>query len=154
MISEKSTKIFKIKFDDSIDVLADLYSEIDPVDHFMSTMIRTEGCFDFQEDDGSYISYMIISNEGVTSYLDIMKRNGIGIKVEDVSDKILKNKLYLKEELLPHAKDINVDPYHDFVRSLDKWIKIRLSPDDVLDIINECGVDSLKDIHKEILKGV
>lgn len=154
MISEKSTKIFKIKFDDPIEVLADLYSEINPVDHLMSTMIRTEGCFDFQEDDGSYISYMIISNEGVTTYLEIMKRNGIGIKVEDVSDKILKNQLYLKEELLPHAKDINVNPYYEFIKSLEKWIKIRLSPDDVLDIINERGVDSLKDIHREILKGV
>lgn len=154
MLAEKTTKIYKIKFDDPIEVLADLYSEINPVDHLMSTMIRTEGCFDYQEDDGSYISYMIISNEGVSSYLEIMKRNGIGIKAEDVSDKILKNQIYLKEELLPHAKDINVDPYFEFVNSLEKWMKLRLSLDDVLDIITECGVDSLKDIHREILKTV
>lgn len=154
MIDENSIKIFKIKFDDPIEILADLYSDIDPVDHFMSTLITTQGCFDFQEDDGSYISYMIITEIGVRQYVEIMNRNGIGIKAEDVSLKILKNQICLREELLPYAKDINIEPYSEFNESLDRWLSSRLTPDDVLDIINERGVDTLQQIHKEILNKI
>lgn len=78
---------------------------------------------------------------------DSVKRLGINYKMEEVSEEIL-NYDFL---------DSRCKKYENLWTEENEWffeeyLKLYLTPDNILDKINKFGIDSLTDMEKEILK--
>jgi hypothetical protein len=58
----------------------------------------------------------------------------------------------LHENLKKYQTKKNTEKLFDFLVSLEKWMEANLDVDKILDLINENGIQSLKEIHLKILK--
>jgi hypothetical protein len=71
-----------------------------------------------------------------------------------ISESVIYNEIYLDEVLIDKIDKYNIKSYEDFTIKTNDWIKSNLNLDIVLDIINKRGIDSLRDIDKELLKSI
>lgn len=144
-----------IKFDDFSDDDLDIIDELDAI-----------GYYDFINDLGNYNNYLIASESDMKSYIRIIEKNGIKIKVDDFTNKILKMEYSIKDNIPPFRSDDDIDyifdedEYLDYGREelweffeieLENFILNNLNINAVLDRINDVGINNLTSVEKKYL---
>jgi hypothetical protein len=145
------TKVYKIKFNKSSFELNDDYERLSDYEKDIISELNTESFFDYENEIGNYVCYVITTPTELDRYLKILKNNLIEHECSDLSKKVLNNQINL--ELLEDKLDSNnYFKYDFFMDDLESWIYQNLEIDIVLDRITEVGMDSLKDVEKNFLK--
>jgi len=145
------TKVYKIKFNKSSFELNDDYERLSDYEKDIISELNTESFFDYENEIGNYVCYVITTPTELDRYLKILRNNLIEHESSDLSKPVLKNEINL--ELLEGKLDSNnYFKYDFFMDDLESWIYDNLEIDIVLDRITEVGMDSLKDVEKNFLK--
>lgn len=145
------TKVYKIKFNKSSFELNDDYERLSDYEKDIISELNTESFFDYENEIGNYVCYVITIPTELDRYLKILRNNLIEYEYFDLSKPVLKNEINL--ELLEDKLDSNnYFKYDFFMDDLESWIYDNLEIDIVLDRITEVGMDSLKDVEKNFLK--
>lgn len=116
--------------------------------------VDVDTTFDYEDEYENYSSYILISSVELENYKKILDDNLIPYICTDISESVIYNEIYLDEVLIDKIDKYNIKSYEDFTIKTNDWIKSNLNLDIVLDIINKRGIDSLRDIDKELLKSI
>lgn len=116
--------------------------------------VDVDTTFDYEDEYENYSSYILISSVELENYKKILDDNLIPYICTDISESVIYNEIYLDEVLIDKIDKYNIKSYEDFTIKTNDWIKSNLNLDIVLDIINKRGVDSLRDIDKDLLKSI
>jgi hypothetical protein len=145
--------VYRIDFSKSSFELNEDYELLSESEQEKISSLETESFFDYEDDNGNYICYLICNAIEIKKYSDVLSNNLIGHTITDLSDDIIKFRLLLDEELKQLLNTINSIKYSFFIDDLNDWIIEHLDIDIVLDRINELGdIDKLSNIEKEFLK--
>lgn len=144
-------RIFKIKFNVSDEDLEEifLYFSDDDLDEIEE--LEAESFFDYHE-DGKYVCFLITPASAMRTYVEVMHRNQVNIKVKDFSDKISESKIDLEEELRGEITADNCQDFEFFMTCVNEWILNQLDMDSVLDRISSVGIENLSKIEKHFLE--
>lgn len=145
------TKVYKIKFDKSSFELNDDYERLSDYEKDIISELNTESFFDYENEIGNYVCYVITTPTELDRYLKILRNNLIEHEYFDLSKLILRNEINL-ECLEDKLDSNNYFKYDFFMDDLESWIYHNLEIDIVLDRITEVGMDSLKNVEKNFLK--
>lgn len=143
--------IYKVKFEKSSIELNDDYERLSDYEKDIISELNTESFFDYEDEFGNYICYLITTKIELNRYLKILESNLIKHEYFDLSRSVLHNEINLSilEEKLDNN---NYFKYDFFMDDLESWIYDNLEIDIVLDRISEVGIDSLKEVEKNFLK--
>lgn len=143
--------IYKIKFDKSSAELNDDYERLSDYEKDIISELSTESFFDYEDESGNYICYLITTKTELDRYLKILESNLIKFEDFDLSRSVLNNEINL--EILEDKLDSdNYFKYDFFMDDLESWIYNNLEIDIVLDRITEVGMESLREVEKNFLK--
>ena len=107
--------------------------------------------FDFNDKE-RYTLYLIFSPLDIEKYSKILDNNFIEHTLEDVSDRVLENKLCVESSLKSFVNALNRFRWNTYKIKLDQWIYDNLDIDLVLDRIGQCGMDNLRPVEKKFLR--
>ena len=145
--------VYRIDFSKSSFELNEDYDFLSESEQEKISSLDTESFFDYEDDNGKYICYLICNAMEIKKYSDVLINNLIGHTITKLSDDILKFRIELEEELKQLLNTVNSIKYSFFIDDLNDWIIEYLDIDIVLDRINELGgIDKLSSIEKEFLK--
>lgn len=106
--------------------------------------------------------YLFVEEFKTKQIINFLSENNVLDVAEDVTNDIKTSKIYDNNDFskvyfgYPESKDIREelgDKYtEEFKYIFDNFILDNLTPDDILDKINERGIESLTDIDKKILE--
>lgn len=143
--------IYKIKFDKSSIELNDDYERLSDYEKDIISELNTESFFDYEDESGNYICYLITTKTELDRYLKILESNLIKYEDFDLSRSVLNNEINL--EILEDKLDSNnYFKYDFFMDDLESWIYNNLEIDIVLDRITDVGMESLREVEKNFLK--
>lgn len=143
--------VYRVKFGKSAFELNDEYDGLSDYEKERISDLDAESFFDCDEEDGSYVCYIITDELEMKAYLGILSNNSIKVRCDNLSKDILRNKVNLEIELQPQISTMNSVKYSFFIDDLNEWIYRNLDMDTVLDRISESGMDSLTDTEKLFL---
>lgn len=148
-----NTGVYKILFGKSLLGLDEDYEFLSEIEQEKISLIDTESFFDFEDQAGNYICYLLCSELEVRKYSDILTNNFIGHTIKDLSADILSFRLVLEDQLNYVLDTSNSIKYTFFMDDLNRWIIKRLDMDFVLDRMNLLGdINKLSKNEKEFLK--
>ena len=144
--------LYSIKFYKSSFELDNDYEGLSEHEKERISDMEADTYFDYDDDNGKYICYIISTQHEIDRYLRILKSNLIDFRCLDISNDVLKSKTNLLEDLKPMVTGTTSIKYNFFVKDINDWILDNLDIDDVLDRISDVGIESLTSIEKEFLK--
>ncbi len=144
--------VYRIKFSKSSFDLNDDYDRLSDYEKERIVELDAHGFFDYNDDDSHYIVYVIASPLEIKQYIGILENNLVKIKVTDISNDVLTNKIDLSEDLKSQINTSNSIKYSFFIDDLEDWVYNNLDMDTILDRISEIGMGSLREVEKDYLK--
>ena len=144
-------RIYKIVFNKSSFELDKDYERFSEQEKVTISSMNPDSFFDFNDKE-HYTLYLIFSPLDIEKYSKILDNNLIEHTSEDVSEKVLENKLCVESSLKPHVNALNRFRWNTYKAKLDQWIYDNLDMDLVLDRIGQCGMDGLRPVEKKFLR--
>ena len=136
------------------DILADEYTYLSDNDKEKIVNIHSKATFDYEDEKQNYNCYLLIESSVLKKYKNILDLNLISYLCHDVSQSVIKNQTNLEKILSKYITSENEKDYYEFIKIVNEWILSKLDLDIVLDIINDSGIESLREIDKDFLKKV
>lgn len=146
--------LIHIEFCRSTEDVAEDYMRLSDIEKEKIANVEVDITFDYEDEYDNYSSYLLISSVEYEKYKKILDDNLIPYICTDISKKVIYNEISLEEILIEKIDKYNDKSYLDFIMKTNSWIKENLNLDIVLDIINNKGLDSLREIDKQILKEI
>ena len=87
-------------------------------------------------------------------YKKVLDDNYIPYICEEISQKVIDNKINLEVELENYINFYNSIDYDVLIYEVNLWLKQRLTLDSILDRISEYGIETLRPIDREILRSI
>lgn len=148
-----TTCVYRVEFSKSSIELNDDYEILSDHEKEWISQLDAESFFDYNNKDNNYICFVITTPLEIKKYLEILAKNFIESKCEDLSKKILTSEIDLSEILRKNITPLNSVKWSFFLEDLENWILSNLEIDMVLDRISEVGgIKKLSKIEKEFLK--
>lgn len=144
-------RVYKIVFNKSSFELDKDYERFSEQEKVTISSMNPDSFFDFNDKE-HYTLYLIFSPIDIEKYSKILNNNLIEHTSEDVSEKILENKLCVESSLKPFVNALNRFRWNTYKTKLDQWIYDNLDMDLVLDRIGQCGMDGLRPVEKKFLR--
>ena len=144
-------RVYKIVFNKSSFELDKDYERFSEQEKVTISSMNPDSFFDFNDKE-HYTLYLIFSPIDIEKYSKILDNNLIEHTTEDVSEKVLENKLCIDSELKPFVNALNRFRWNTYKTKLDQWIYDNLDMDLVLDRIGQCGMDTLRPVEKKFLR--
>jgi hypothetical protein len=144
-------RVYKIVFNKSSFELDKDYERFSEQEKVAISSMNPDSFFDFNDKE-RYTLYLIFSPLDIEKYSKILDNNLIEHTSEDVSEKILENKLCVESSLKPFVNALNRFRWNTYKAKLDQWIYDNLDMDLVLDRIGQCGMDGLRPVEKKFLR--
>jgi len=144
-------RVYKIVFNKSSFELDKDYERFSEQEKLAISSMNPDSFFDFNHKE-HYILYLIFSPLDIEKYNRILDNNLIQYTLEDVSEKVIQNKMCLDSELKPFVNALNRFRWNTYKTKLDQWIYDNLDMDLVLDRIGQCGMDGLRPVEKKFLR--
>jgi len=147
----KNRKIYHTNFSRQIDTVVWEYTLIDDTARTKLAEIVFEANLDYEDHFGNYNTIIITDSEQMSKYLRILEANMIFQHTKDISRNILENQFDIKkvEKLI---KPSLLKIFNHFCNRIDEWILENTDLDIVLDLINEYGLENLREIDKKFLE--
>ena len=146
--------LISIEFNRSLEDITYDYDRISDNDKEKMSSISIITSFDYEDEYNNYVSLLLILPNEKEKYKKILDDNIIPYICTDITQNVIRNKINLSKKLLKFTNNYNEVEYFNFINKINEWISSKLDIDIVLDIINEYGINSLRDIDKEFLKKV
>ena len=144
-------RVYKIAFNKSSFELDKDYERFSEQEKVTISLMNPDSFFDFNDKE-HYTLYLIFSPLDIEKYSKILDNNLIEHTSEDVSEKVLENKLCVESSLKPFVNALNRFRWNTYKAKLDQWIYDNLDMDFVLDRIGQCGMDNLRPVEKKFLR--
>ena len=144
-------RVYKIVFNKSSFELDKDYERFSEQEKITISSMNPDSFFDFNDKE-HYTLYLIFSPLDIEKYSKILDNNLIEHTSEDVSEKVLENKLCVESSLKPFVNALNRFRWNTYKAKLDQWIYDNLDMDLVLDRIGQCGMDNLRPVEKKFLR--
>ena len=144
-------RVYKIVFNKSSFELDKDYERFSEQEKVTISSMNPDSFFDFNDKE-RYTLYLIFSPLDIEKYSKILNNNLIEHTSEDVSEKVLENKLCVESSLKPFVNALNRFRWNTYKAKLDQWIYDNLDMDLVLDRIGQCGMDGLRPVEKKFLR--
>ena len=144
-------RIYKIVFNKSSFELDKDYEKFSEQEKLTISTMSPDSFFDFNDKE-RYTLYLIFSPLDIEKYYKILDNNFIEHKLEDVSEKVLENKLCVESSIKPFVNALNRFRWNTYKVKLNQWIYDNLDIDLVLDRIGQCGMDNLRPVEKKFLR--
>jgi hypothetical protein len=148
----KSLRVFQIDFFRTPFDVAHDYNTMTMGEKEKLSALDIFSSFDYEDDFNNYTLILITDEKTADKYKIILFNNIIPNVTKDISNNILNCNIDLQENLKKYRNKMNIDKMFDFCVALEKWMEANLDVDKILDLINERGLQSLKEIHLKILK--
>ncbi len=148
----KTLRVYQIEFFRTPFDVAHDYNTMTSGEKEKIAELEIHSSFDYEDDFNNYTLVIIANEKTADRYKIILFNNIIPNITKDISDNILSNKIDLIEDLKKYKNKKNSEKLFDFTVALENWIEANLDLDKILDLINEKGIESLKEIHLKILK--
>ena len=148
----KTLKVFQIDFFRTPFDVAHDYNTMTPGEREKLSALDIFSSFDYEDDFNNYTLIFITDDKTADKYKIILFNNIIPNVTKDISRNILNCNIDLHENLKKYQTKKNTEKIFDFLFGLEKWMEENLDVDKILDLINENGIQSLKEIHLKILK--
>ena len=146
-----NTYIYRIKFNKNSDELNYDYERLADYEKERISQLEADCFFDYDDDDGSYICFIVTNHIEIKAYISILNNNLISHTVKDLYKDALKCKVDLDIELKDKILTTNQIKFSIFMEGINEWILENLDIDTVLDRINEVGINKLRNVEKEFL---
>lgn len=146
-----SSSVYKVRFNKSSFDLSEEYDKLSDYEKERMSELEAESFFDFNDDSDNYICYFITTPLEIEIYKNILDNNLINILVEDLSEKIIRNRVNLEDDLKAQLNSGNSIKYSFFIDDINDWIYNNIDMDIILDRISESGISSLRNIEKQFL---
>lgn len=148
-------KIFKIKFNKSSFDLDKDYENFSESEKIAISSMSPDSFFDFNDNDGLYVLYLIFNSMDIEKYCKILDNNLIEYLVEDISNPILLDEINIDDEVKQYLNALNRFKWVPFRKKVNEWVYDMLDIDFVLDRINICGgIDNLRSVEKKFLNNL
>ena len=144
-------RVYKIVFNKSSFELDKDYERFSEQEKVTISSMNPDSFFDFNDKE-HYTLYLIFSPIDIEKYSKILNNNLIEHTSEDVSERVLENKLCVESSLKPFVNALNRFRWNTYKTKLDQWIYDNLDMDLVLDRIGQCGMDGLRPVEKKFLR--
>ena len=144
-------RVYKIAFNKSSFDLDKDYERFSEQEKLTISSMNPDSFFDFNDKE-RYTLYLIFSPLDIEKYSKILDNNLIEHTTEDVSERVLDNKLCVESSLKPFVNALNRFRWNTYKAKLDQWIYDNLDMDLVLDRIGQCGMDGLRPVEKKFLR--
>ena len=144
-------RVYKIVFNKSSFELDKDYERFSEQEKVTISSMNPDSFFDFNDKE-HYTLYLIFSPLDIEKYSKILNNNLIEHTSEDVSERVLENKLCVESSLKPFVNALNRFRWNTYKAKLDQWIYDNLDMDLVLDRIGQCGMDGLRPVEKKFLR--
>ena len=144
-------RVYKIVFNKSSFELDKDYERFSEQEKVTISSMNPDSFFDFNDKE-RYTLYLIFSPIDIEKYSKILNNNLIEHTSEDVSERVLENKLCVESSLKPFVNALNRFRWNTYKAKLDQWIYDNLDMDLVLDRIGQCGMDNLRPVEKKFLR--
>ena len=144
-------RVYKIVFNKSSFELDKDYERFSEQEKLAISSMNPDSFFDFNHKE-NYTLYLIFSPLDIEKYSKILDNNFIEHKLEDVSEKVLENKLCVESSIKPFVNALNRFRWNTYKVKLNQWIYDNLDIDLVLDRIGQCGMDNLRPVEKKFLR--
>jgi hypothetical protein len=144
-------RVYKIEFNKSSFELDKDYERFSEQEKLAISSMNPDSFFDFNDKE-RYTLYLIFSPLDIEKYSKILDNNLIEHTTEDVSERVLDNKLCVESSLKPFVNALNRFRWNTYKAKLDQWIYDNLDMDLVLDRIGQCGMDGLRPVEKKFLR--
>jgi hypothetical protein len=144
----------KLDFHRSAEDLASDYTYLSDIDKAKVVNIDSKATFDYEDDHMNYTCYLLIDPKEIEKYKKVLDDNLIHYLCTDISHSVIKNEINIEKVLLKYVNSSNKFDYDIFMDEIDIWISENLDMDTILDMINERGINSLREVDREFLKKV
>jgi hypothetical protein len=144
-------RVYKIAFNKSSFDLDKDYERFSEQEKLTISSMNPDSFFDFNDKE-RYTLYLIFSPLDIEKYSKILDNNLIEHTTEDVSERVLENKLCVESSLKPFVNALNRFRWNTYKAKLDQWIYDNLDMDLVLDRIGQCGMNGLRPVEKKFLR--
>ena len=151
MILHEKHRVYHINFSRTIDNVVWEYSTMTDAERVNLTKLQFESSIDYEDKFGFYNMIVISASGEMYKYEKILQNNMIFHHCRDISNLILKNQ-YDFEKIKERVNPSLIKIYNTFIKKLDKWILENTDLDTVLDLINERGIENLREPDKIFLE--
>lgn len=147
----KHTNIYHIDFARDVDTVVWEYTCLTENDRLKLTSLHFESTFDYIDKHNNYHFLMLIDQLQMEKYLKILKDNMILHFNHNITEKLLKDELDLKrfEKIVERNSKVM---WEKFRTKIEEWMLSNQDLDNVLDLINQRGIDKLREIDKKFLE--
>jgi hypothetical protein len=146
------TSIYKITFSKSSYDLNDDYERLSDYEKESISNLSADAFFDYDDDSGRYVCFLITNINEIRSYTSILKNNLVTFKLNNLSEDIINANTDLESELRGSNSTISQIKLNIFLDGVNDWILENLDIDTVLDRINQVGgLNNLKQVEKDFL---
>jgi hypothetical protein len=144
-------RIYLIDYSRDINVVTWEYQNLSDTDRIQITNLHFECSIDFVDRIGNYNMVIVSNSEQIKILTNILESNYVHHFCKDITYPVLRNKIKIHNVIFKQGVE-NKDLYEIFNKKFDNWLLQNLDLDIVLDMINETGIDSLREIDKKFLE--
>jgi hypothetical protein len=144
-------RVYKIDYARDISQVTWDYQSLSDTDRIQITNFTFECSMDFVDKYQNYNMIIVTEPNEIDKLTKILTSNYIIHFSKDITEEILTNKLSIKQAVYEKGVE-NLDLYEKFKEKLNKWILDNLELDIVLDLINEKGIEKLREVDRKFLE--
>jgi hypothetical protein len=144
-------RVYKIDYARDISQVTWDYQSLSDTDRIQITNFTFECSMDFVDKHQNYNMIIVTEPKEIDKLTKILTSNYIIHFSKDITEEILTNKLSIKQVVYEKGVE-NLDLYEKFKEKLNKWILDNLELDIVLDLINEKGIEKLREVDRKFLE--
>jgi hypothetical protein len=144
-------RVYKIDYARDISQVTWDYQSLSDTDRIQITNFTFECSMDFVDKYQNYNMIIVTEPNEIDKLTKILTSNYIIHFSKDITEEILTNKLSIKQVVYEKGVE-NLDLYEKFKEKLNKWIFDNLELDIVLDLINEKGIENLREVDRKFLE--
>jgi hypothetical protein len=146
-----NTSIYKVIFNKNSDELNYDYERLADYEKERISQLEADSFFDYDDDDGSYVCFIVTNHIEIKAYVSILNNNLISHTVIDLSKSVLNCKVDLDIELKDKVLTTNQIKFNIFMEGINEWILENIDMDTILDRISEVGIKKLRNVEKQFL---
>lgn len=144
-------QFFIIDYGRDVNVVTWEYQNLSDTDIIQITNLTFRCSIDYIDKHNNYNMLIVATTVEFNKLIKILQDNYINCFNRNISDKIIRNKLSVST-LFKDVEIVNETKYNNFTLKVNDWIYENLDLDIVLDLINEKGIDNLREIDKTFLE--
>lgn len=144
-------KIYLIEYCRDINFVTWEYQNLSDTDRIQVTNLKFRASIDFITEIGDYSMLVIAEENEFNKLKKILNGNYIHCFYKDITTKLLQNQTNI-DKITLKSKIENQDLFKLFEQKLEEWIIENLDLDVVLDMINDLGIENLREIDKKFLE--